>query len=122
MDTQIRPIWSTPVVVSPSARPILSLPARAAATPARRPSSQETTVQVLRLAILDCAAQAQTEEAHDTEARLHCFMAKLSGRMECMGEVDLDHALWDLMKLRAEPQRPYEVDSSATERIGGAPL
>lgn len=103
MDTQIRRVASTALVtpVSNVARATLSLPSRSA----DRSPRMEATAQTLRLAILRCAAQAMTEEQQDTEARLHCFVAKLSGSMECLGEVDLDHALWDLMKMRAEPCR-----------------
>jgi len=127
MDTSIRRISpaDTAMPVSNAARHTLSLPARAP-TGSKAPSRfMGTTAQALRLAILQCAAQAMTEEKSDTEARLHCFIAKLSGSMECLGEVDLDHALWDLMKLRADPVRRQPaatVDASATEQLGGAYL
>jgi hypothetical protein len=113
MDTQIRPVWSTPVVVAPPARPTLSLSGRQAAANAAPASTLAATANKLREAILRCAAEAQREEGKDTDARLHCFIAKLSGSMECLGEVDLDHALWDLMKLRAEPARKLDVTASA---------
>lgn len=119
MDTQIRPVWSTPVVVVPAARPTLSLTGRQAAAQAAPDSTLAATANKLREAILRCAAEAQREEGKDTDARLHCFIAKLSGSMECLGEVDLDHALWDLMKLRAEPCR--RTDAS-TAPLDGASL
>jgi hypothetical protein len=133
MDTQIRPVSSTPVVIAPTTRPTLSLPSRTAAANATvtselaalaselaaLASGLAATANKLREAILRCAAEAQHEEVKDTEARLHCFIAKLSGSMECLGEVEIDHALWDLMKLRAEPCR--RSDASAAP-LDGAPL
>jgi hypothetical protein len=119
MDTQIRPVWSTPVVVAPAARPTLSLPSRQVAEQAAPASTLAATANKLREAILRCASNAHSAEPEDTDARLHCFVAGLSGSMEVLGEVDLDHALWDLMKLRAEPCR--RTDAS-TAPLDGAPL
>jgi hypothetical protein len=61
------------------------------------------TVASLRKAILDCAHQATTTEPVDTDARLHCFIAKLSGTMEGLGERELDAALWNLMTTHRQP-------------------
>jgi hypothetical protein len=122
MDTQIRRVMIDPVVILPPSRRTLSVPLRA--TPITDVSLPATTTSAERLreAILRCATEAQAEEKSDTDARLHCFVAKLSGCMETMGEVDMDHALWDLMKLRQEPVRRTHatvIDNSATEQIGG---
>lgn len=105
MDTQIRPVWSTPVVVAPSGRAALSTFSLPARTTAPIAPAKDGTASQLREAILRCATEAQAEEKTDTEARLHSFIAKLSGSMECLGEDELDHALWDLMKMHAEPVR-----------------
>ena len=61
------------------------------------------TVTSLRKAILDCAHEATTTEPTDTDARLHCFIAKLSGTMEGLGERELDAALWNLMTTHRQP-------------------
>lgn len=118
MDTQIRPITREALVtpVSDRARATLSLPDR----PAVRSTFLESTAKALREAILRCAAEAQKEEQKDTDARLHSFVAKLSGSMECLGEVDLDHAPWDLMKMRAEPCRRSDRASDALPEQKGA--
>lgn len=126
MDTQIRRLDNPIPMPSPARgktsanRPTLSLPGRQTAAHAAPASNLVATANKLREAILRCAAEAQRQETKDTEARLHCFIAKLSGDMECLGEAELDHALWDLMKLRTEPQRTYEVDTSAPEQIDRA--
>jgi len=61
------------------------------------------TITALRKAILDCAHQATVTEPTDTDARLHCFIAKLSGTMEGLGERELDAALWNLMTTHRQP-------------------
>jgi hypothetical protein len=151
MDTQIRPVTSAPsslvevpaytvVLQEKNRNPIdwslhnlalafggstLPLPARATTASASIVSTRVATVDQLREAILRCATEAQAEEKTDTDARLHSFIAKLSGSMECLGEVEMDHALWDLMKMRADPvrrQAAATVDASATEQLGGAYL
>ena len=63
----------------------------------RVPGSQQPTVATLRKAILDCAHQATLAEPHDSDRRLHSFIAKLSGTMEGLGERELDAVLWNLM-------------------------
>lgn len=125
MDTSIRRIVIDPVVVAPPSRPTLSLqrpvaPAVNSIAPART-----TSAGCLREAVLRCATEAQAEEKTNTDARLHCFVAKLSGCMETMGEVEMDHALWDLMKLRGEPVRRLDattIDNTATEQIDRSAL
>jgi len=57
----------------------------------------------LRKAILDCALQATAAEPIDSDARLHSFIAKLSGTMEGLGERELDAALWNLMTTHRQP-------------------
>lgn len=105
MDTQIRRVDTDPVATTAPARRTLSLPPVALIASASAPAPS-TSVERLREAVLRCATEAQSEEKNDTDARLHCFVAKLSGCMETLGESEMDHALWDLMKLRAEPARP----------------
>jgi len=63
------------------------------------------TVTSLRRAILDCAHQATAAEPLDTDARLHSFIAKLSGTMEGLGERELDAVLWNLMTTAAPAVR-----------------
>jgi len=69
---------------------------------ALRPTPKGTLAS-LRKAILDCAHQATTVEPTDTDARLHSFIAKLSGTMEGLGERELDAALWNLMTTHRQP-------------------
>jgi hypothetical protein len=112
MDTQIRLAEPAPVVAPETGRTTLSLPQRAKPIAGLVVPAIATSIERLREAILRCATEAQSEEKTDTDARLHCFIAKLSGCMETMGEVDMDHALWDLMKLRAEPPRRVATGSA----------
>ena len=77
-----------------------------------QPWPTATTVTALRKAILDCAHQATTAEPTDTDARLHCFIAKLSGTMEGLGERELDAALWNLMTSHRQPPAPGEPPTS----------
>jgi hypothetical protein len=63
------------------------------------------TAKQLRAGILECAAKATASEPANTEARLHCFIARLSGKMEGLGEAELDQALWALFST-PQPQRP----------------
>lgn len=106
MDTQIRRVDTEPVAKAAPARRTLSLRPPAALIANAGAPAPSTSVERLREAVLRCATEAQSEEKTDTDARLHCFVAKLSGCMETLGESEMDHALWDLMKLRAEPARP----------------
>ena len=69
----------------------------------RVPGSQQPTVATLRKAILDCAHQANLAEPHDSDRRLHSFIAKLSGTMEGLGERELDAVLWNLMASNPAP-------------------
>lgn len=107
MDTQIRRATQA-AAVTPAAsvmRPTLSLPTREviAAAPALAPAVRSPAVVLaqLRHAILRCADEATRAEPNDTDARLHSFMAKLSGSMESIGQRDLDTALWDLLSTTA---------------------
>jgi hypothetical protein len=59
--------------------------------------SNKAGLDSLRKAILDCALQATRAEPHDSDRRLHSFIAKLSGTMEGLGERELDAVLWNLM-------------------------
>lgn len=99
MDTQIRPVASSPAVVAPSARPTLSLPVRFVSLDL--PQGPAVLLAQIRHAILRCADEAACAEPTDTDARLHSFMAKLSGSMESLGQRDLDTALWDLLSTRS---------------------
>lgn len=101
------------------------LPVPAAACLASFVSTKAATVPLLRDAILECARQANVAEPSNTDARLHSFVAKLSGRMEGLGELGLDRALWDLMKTPWPPAHSLQaeaVDASTTEQLGGAYL
>jgi hypothetical protein len=63
----------------------------------------KVTAAILRKFILECAREATTAEPTDTDARLHSFVAKLSGSMEGLGERELDAALWNLMTTHRQP-------------------
>lgn len=56
------------------------------------------TAAQLRKAITESAAEATAVEPTNTEARLHSFIAKLSGRMEVLGELGLDEVLYALFE------------------------
>jgi len=62
-----------------------------------------TTVAKLRETILRCAREAKKAEPNNVEYRLHSFIAKLSGSLEGMGELDLDAALWQLLETKPAP-------------------
>ena len=114
MDTQIRPLVVAPAFAE--RRPTLSLPASHKPAFAASASSIASPAPGLRESILRCAAEAQVDEKHDTDARLHCFIAKLSGCMESMGETELDHVLWDLMKTepdKAKGGSAYLIDGAS---------
>jgi hypothetical protein len=67
----------------------------------RQPAAApKVTAAILRQFILECAREATTAEPTDTDARLHCFIAKLSGSMEGLGERELDAVLWNLMETK----------------------
>jgi hypothetical protein len=117
MDTSIRRIESRPSAAP--ARATLSMPARntnmvftTGAVDAVRDlggrrfalvDASAPNVESLRKAILECAHQATVAEPLDTDRRLHCFIAKLSGTMEGLGERELDAALWNLMTTHRQP-------------------
>jgi hypothetical protein len=72
------------------------------------------TAAQLRKAIIDCAHRAYASYPHDTDARLHSFIAKLSGSMEGLDEPDLDKALWALLETAptsADARRAYQGDT-----------
>jgi hypothetical protein len=127
MDTQIRPVTPEAAImpVPAASRTTLSQPQRSAAI---EPTSTGPAVLLaqLRHAILRCADEAARAEPNDTDARLHCFMAKLSGTMESLGQHDLDIALWDLLRTSYMPVElmPWTtvrmVDQA--ENDSGAPL
>jgi len=77
----------------------------------RVPGPQQPTVATLRKAILDCALQATRAEPHDSDRRLHSFIAKLSGTMEGLGERELDAVLWNLMETKVTPS--HQPDAAA---------
>lgn len=116
MDTSIRRIAAAPSAAP--ARATLSMPARytnmgftTAVDAVRDLGGRRFAVvdasapngEFLRKAILDCAHQATTTEPTDTDARLHCFIAKLCRTMEDLGERALDAALWNLMTTHRLP-------------------
>lgn len=75
-----------------------ALPPRPARTTLTLPQqSNKAGLDSLRKAILDCALQATRAEPHDSDRRLHSFIAMLSGTMEGLGERELDAVLWNLM-------------------------
>lgn len=63
------------------------------------------TAIVLRKAILECAQGATQAEPADVDARLHSFIARLSARMEYLGEADLDTTLWKLFEIPGGPAK-----------------
>ena len=87
MDTSIRP------------RNPVAMPSPGRRTTTLR-STPTFTVIALRKAILDSAAQATAAEPLDTDRRLLSFIAKLSGKMEHLGERELDAVLWQLAETR----------------------
>lgn len=93
MDTSIRRITPAASVtpVPNAARATLSLPYRA---PLMTEAEQ---LDRIRKAIVRCAAEALKAEPRDTDARLHSFLAKLSGSMEGLAERELDIVLWNLL-------------------------
>jgi len=83
------------------ARTTLTLPPRLARATLTLPQqANKAGIDSLRKAILDCALQATRAEPHDSDRRLHSFIAKLSGTMECLGERELDAVLWNLMETK----------------------
>lgn len=81
-----------------------ALPPRPAHTTLNLPQQpNKPGLDSLRKAILDCALQATRAEPHDSDRRLHSFIAKLSGTMEGLGERDLDAVLWNLMATNPVP-------------------
>lgn len=61
------------------------------------------TVTAIRNAILECAQAATQAEPSNVEARLHSFIARLSGSMDFHGEHELDTALWKLFETPTAP-------------------
>lgn len=61
------------------------------------------TAIAIRKAILECAERATQAEPANVEARLHSFIARLSGRMVSLDEGDLECALWKLFETPAAP-------------------
>jgi len=68
-----------------------------------------TTATKLRNTLLRCAREATAAEPNSVEYRLHAFIAKLSGSMEGMGELELDAALWQML------QTPPALASTTTQ-------
>jgi len=81
-------------------------------------STEATTANSLRKAILDCALQASRAEPHDSDRRLHSFIAKLSGTMEGLGERELDTVLWNLMATTQTPSAPVAAPSLSDVQLG----
>lgn len=67
------------------------------------------TAIAIRKAILECAERATQAEPGNVEARLHSFIARLSGKMEHMGERDLDATLWKLFETPTAPGAPAKA-------------
>lgn len=113
--------WSVSNADLSTGRATLSLPVRQLKTSSAPSANLAEITNKLRVAILRCAAQAQTDEPNDTEARLHSFVAKLSGNMESMGEIELDRALWDLFGTPWPPAHSVlpVASNAAVEPIAG---
>lgn len=67
------------------------------------------TAAALRKAILQDALAATRSYPENVEARLHSFIARLSGSMEGLGERDLDTALWKLFETPTAPGAPVKA-------------
>jgi hypothetical protein len=60
----------------------------------------DSKAATLRVAILESAAGATAAEPTNTEMRMYSFLARLSGKMEALGEPDLDAVLWRLTETK----------------------
>lgn len=58
------------------------------------------TAASLRQAILCSAEGAMAREPKDTDRRLHCFIAQLSGHLQSIGEPEADAAVWALFETK----------------------
>lgn len=67
------------------------------------------TVTAIRKAMLQAAQGAMQSYPENVEARLHSFIARLSGSMEGLGESDLDTALWKLFETPAAAGAPAKA-------------
>lgn len=61
------------------------------------------TAAQIRKSIIEIAQAATKAEPSNVEARLQSFIARLSARMEHIGEPDLDKTLWKLFETPAAP-------------------
>lgn len=67
------------------------------------------TAANLRKVILKDAEAATRSHPANVEARLHSFIARLSGSMEGLGERDLDTALWKLFETPTASSAPAQA-------------
>jgi hypothetical protein len=66
------------------------------------------TAKQIRDAIVRVAARAHAEHPTDIDARARCFVARLSGSMDCFGEATVDSALWGLLSNDPAPRQPVD--------------
>ena len=62
-----------------------------------------TTIATLRDAVKRCSESAFKDHPYHTDARLHSFVARLSGSMEHLGERELDETFWGVLETVSAP-------------------
>ena len=62
------------------------------------------TVASLRTAIATCVARASEDAPTDADMRAASFVARLSGRMESLGDHELDAMSWGVLDMPPPPQ------------------
>lgn len=74
-------------------------------------AAANTTVDALRNAISTCVARAAEDAPVDRDSRLAAFVARLSGAVQCLGDLELEAELWGLLDLG--PYRPFNDGTRA---------
>jgi hypothetical protein len=67
-----------------------------------------STARQLRDKIIEIAKRAQELHPTSVDARAVCFIARLSGAMQILGEFELDNALWDLVTTEQPSSKPTD--------------